>query len=345
LDDQPDNALKVRYLAGECTPEERTRVEAWLREDPSRRAELEALGEAWRALVALRPQPDWRPAFAQLQQRLGMRGQRELSEARRPAARVGGARAAGEWLRQRSAPFVAGLFVAGVAAVVAIVVRIPVGPKVGSRQYATVPGQRETVTLEDGTQFTLAPATRLRIAADYGRGRRDVYLDGEGYFVVRHDAAHPFAVHAKNGIAEDVGTRFAVSAYSEAVAVQVAVAEGEVALGDSASKATARAAVSAGRVATVDGGGRTLVGLGDVDEVLAWTRGELAFDRTPLSEVARRVSRWYGLDVKVGDAVGAARNFTGRFTTETPDEVLATIGRITGTVVVRRGSTITITAR
>src|SRR5688500_20283620 len=39
--------LLDRYLAGECTPEERTRVERWLAEDASRRRTLEAMRAAF----------------------------------------------------------------------------------------------------------------------------------------------------------------------------------------------------------------------------------------------------------------------------------------------------------
>jgi len=69
------------------------------------------------------------------------------------------------------------------------------------------PGQRETVTLADGTQFTLAPGSRLRLAAaDFRAGLgRDVELTGEAYFAVAHDAGAPvLPVHAGRTVARAI---------------------------------------------------------------------------------------------------------------------------------------------
>jgi len=66
----------------------------------------------------------------------------------------------------------------------------------GTREYTTAAGQRLSVTLDDGTQLTLAPASRVRLAAGYGEGRatggsktrpygaRELELEGEAYFAV-----------------------------------------------------------------------------------------------------------------------------------------------------------------
>ena len=79
-------------------------------------------------------------------------------------------------------------------------------------------------------RVTLNAGSRLRWRADYGARTREVQLEGEGYFEVRHDGARPFRVHAPGAVAEDLGTRFTVRAYPEGSGVEVAVAEGRVAL-------------------------------------------------------------------------------------------------------------------
>ncbi len=100
------------------------------------------------------------------------------------------------------------------------------------RTYATAAGQRLSVTLVDGTQLTLAPASRVRVAADYGQGpaARELELDGEAYVAVVHDTAHPFAVRTHGAVAWDVGTAFDVRAYPEDAGAKIAVAEGAVAV-------------------------------------------------------------------------------------------------------------------
>src|SRR5436190_1648478 len=68
-----------------------------------------------------------------------------------------------------------------------------------------------------------------RSAADYGT-HRDLYLDGEAYFQVAHDARRPLRVHTAASVTEDLGTAFAIRAYADQVATEVVVAEGRVAL-------------------------------------------------------------------------------------------------------------------
>ena len=62
--------------------------------------------------------------------------------------------------------------------------------------------------LLDGTRITLGPASVLHVPVSYAAGDRAVALEGEGYFTVGHNEAHPFSVRARNVVAVDIGTRF-----------------------------------------------------------------------------------------------------------------------------------------
>src|SRR5438445_481893 len=79
----------------------------------------------------------------------------------------------------------------------------------------------------------LGPASRLRLPANGGLrvgSTRDVYLEGDAYLEVKHDAARPFPVHTAAGVVEHIGTEFLVSAYPDAPGMRVVLARGMVAL-------------------------------------------------------------------------------------------------------------------
>jgi ferric-dicitrate binding protein FerR (iron transport regulator) len=207
-----------------------------------------------------------------------------------------------------------------------------------SRAYVTAPGQRETVTLRDGTHLVLGPATRLTVRGELGAGTRDVELDGEAVFTVAHDARRPFVVRANRTTMRDVGTVFVVRAYREDAAVRVAVAEGEVAL--------VGASLRARDVATIDASGAVHIRRGvDVARYLAWTQGGLQFEDTPLKQVARDVGRAYGVEVTLADSALGGLHVTVRFDNQPLDVVLETVTRAVGAryehtargVVIRRG--------
>ena len=154
-------------------------------------------------------------------------------------------------------------------------------------------------------------------------------LDGEGFFEIVHNASLPFRVRAHSAITEDLGTRFDMRAYPEESAVVVIVVDGAVTLGRAHGDSAARGA----------GGGIVHSGerarLGDADSVtsvdraslrlVGWTEGHLSFVGAPLEEVARVISRWFDLDVRVSDTTLARRLITADFPTQSADEMVATL--------------------
>src|SRR2546422_5475331 len=82
------------------------------------------------------------------------------------------------------------------------------------------------IRLQDGTQVTIAPKSRVRYTADFGRAHRDLYLDGEAYFQVAPDSQRPLRVHTPRSVTEDLGTAFVVRAYGDQNATEVVVIEG-----------------------------------------------------------------------------------------------------------------------
>jgi transmembrane sensor len=174
------------------------------------------------------------------------------------------------------------------------------------REYRTDRGQRASVTLPDGSAFQLAPMSVLRVPAAYGAPERVVELEGDGYFNVAHDPAHPFSVRTARTTIRDVGTRFIVRARPTESRVEVAVAEGEVSIEPRSntdgttpvariSRKPRTLTVSAGQVALIDERGiAKLLARASVTSRFAWTRGELDFSNVLVPNVLAELSRWYG---------------------------------------------------
>jgi transmembrane sensor len=241
------------------------------------------------------------------------------------------------------------------------------------KTVATSAGQRATLTLSDGTRVTLGVASTLHYPADLTGAARTVELDGEAYFEVRHDARRPFVVRTAHAVARDIGTRFVVRAYSDLPNTDIVVTDGVVELRAArpavqpadAKRAIVQRPGSHTALATTEGSGRDAGGvlLGPADRgridargkihrmsgvdttsALAWARGELVFNDTPLRAVVTELRRWYDADITVGDDVVAARPLTASFDNEPLDVVLKALTTATGTRAVRHGTTITIAA-
>jgi transmembrane sensor len=294
VEDERLYLLLDRYLAGEASAADVEAVRAWLAEDAGHALLLEDLRLIRRVAAGPAPYSSADAAWAKAVKVLVP--------------------------RRRLVP--------ALAAAAVIIALIGVGGGLLRRmprwsEHATAVGHRTVIHLQDGTRVTLAPQSRLRYTADYGRAHRDLYLHGEAFFQVAHDEKRPLRVHTARGVTEDLGTAFVVRSYGDESATEVIVAEGRVAL-----NALVLEARDLGRL---DSRGTATVRRGvDVDRYLAWTKGVLAFDGMPLGDVVSTLERWYNVDIGLADSALAARRLTATFQNEPIDLVLQRIALTLG---------------
>jgi transmembrane sensor len=324
-----DAGLLDRYLAGEATPAEVAHIEALSAAHPHVRSALARLRSD---LARVTSTPRYGPA------ELAARARAMRAALERTSVGIAVPDSAGRvrtsWAR-RLWPIAASLIVA-TAAVWAAITAHSRAIDLSRRQFVTAPGQREIVRLVDGTELTLAPASRLTLARDYGRTRREVTMEGEAYFVVAHDAARPFTVRARAAQVSDVGTRFGVRAYAGDTAIRVVVAEGAVAIGRETLRARDMAVIAA------DGVGAVSHGV-DVDAYLRWRSGELVFAEVPLRDILPELDRWYGITVRLSDPALGARAVTASFQDGAVTDVVNAIASTLGATAQWQGRTVTLT--
>lgn len=323
-----DPLLLDRYLAGDLPPADRARVERWLQAHP-RDAQL--LREAPRASLGAAQAADTDAAWQALSARLGAASPDDLAARRRRAARGTAPGAPAPWLRR----------VTRVAAALVLAVGGVATWQATRGGSITAPlGRDVTALLPDGSRVTLAAGSRVRWEGSFGRAARDIALEGEGHFDVVHDEARPFRVRTRNAVAQDVGTRFVVRAWPELPAVDVAVEEGVVALMDTLRPRMERATLlQAGQRGRLHPTGVLVTT--DVESAMAWMRGELVFDDSPLAEVLPAIERRFAVTVTADPAL-ADRRLTARFAAQSLDEVLAALRVALGVRVVTSGRSVSL---
>jgi transmembrane sensor len=334
MSDTPDWSAIDRHLTGAATPDDTREVDAWIAADSRNAALLDALRtDGDEAADAARWNVDAAWARVAPRSTVSPSASSAAAVARRAVVRGrlagrGGA-AAGRGRRRD---------------VVACRGRPAAKRRPRRASVSTAPGQRASFELVDGSRVTLNAGSRLRWRADYGARTREVQLEGEGYFEVRHDAARPFRVHARGAVAEDLGTRFTVRAYPEVPGVEVAVAEGRVAL--QALADTTRALLDAGDVGRVEGARARVVARGaSTERFFGWTAGALVFDGVSLTDALPQLERWYDIDVVIPDARLAGRPLVARFSHGTAAEALDAIALALDARWSRRGRTVTLEPR
>lgn len=326
-----DPELIGRYLSKETSEDETTHVRRWLMAH-AEAAELLRVFLARLDDEASRPLPpgvdaEWNALQARIRAHEGDE-YRSTTPRATPTAPATAVRGAPRWRRARTLA-AAGVVLAAALTYGALVDRVPKArPSIADRNtYVTGAGERSDLLLADGTRVRLAPGSQVRVAADFGAARRDVYLDGEGYFEVTHDESRPFTVYAGNTSVRDIGTAFSVRSYAADSAVQVIVREGEVAV---AGVGRLRAG-DMGRVSIT--GEATVRRAVDVDTKLSWTSGRLVYADAPLGDVIDDLHRWYGVDAQLADTTTAHLPFTGTLANVAPNEAVAQVAATMGLLV------------
>lgn len=344
----PTDEQLARFVHDDCASEEASAIHAWLASSPDHARRLEGV----RRLVAPPPAIRWHVDGMWAKVRAGtVSATQPVSPPpalRRRTPHV--AFTTRSWRTPIAASLLVGLI--GVAGWLEQRTRkrapVPVAQEV---VYQTRRGQTATVQLTDGSRVRLAPESRLAIASAFGDSLRELTLEGEAEFDVKHDSVRPFRVRTSTTVTEDIGTRFSVRAYRGETRVAVAVAEGAVTLARRASSPAPGGQASgvllrAGELGTLDNTGDVAVSQGAAAQrALAWTSSKLVFVKQPLPDVLATIARWYDLEIHVADASVAAHPVTAEFTTQSADEMLQALAVAVEAIVERHGRRITLRMR
>ena len=163
-------------------------------------------------------------------------------------------------------------------------------------------------TLADGTMVWLNSASRVTFPTRFDGEKREVYMEGEGYFEVEHRDGQPFVVHARKTSVEVLGTKFCVTAYPESQRIMTTLVEGAV----NVTAGEREVVLSPGHQAVVD----TLTGMVTRREVTpsvytSWIKGIFEYEDMSLEEIAAQLSRWYSVEFSFASPEVEERRFTG----------------------------------
>jgi transmembrane sensor len=187
------------------------------------------------------------------------------------------------------------------------------------------------VTLPDGSKVWLNHSSSLKYPAMFYGDSRSVELNGEGYFEVTHNPKIPFIV--KTGEIEIVahGTTFNILAYPDEDKIETSLIEGSVNLQRIAPSGNVITMIkmkptdlstyqkSNNKIST-----RTI----SDDRYFSWKDGKLVFNKEPMSEVVKKLSRWFNVNIQIKDPELLELTFTGTFSNETLPQVMELLAMV-----------------
>ena len=197
------------------------------------------------------------------------------------------------------------------------------------RTYLNESGEIAALRLEDGTQVWMQDGTELQYAVGAGSEERIVRIDGEAYFDVAHDEAHPFVVKTENLSVRVLGTAFNVRAHAADPLTEVVLERGSVRLQTPEGYNLVR--LHPNQRAVFDAAKDDI----EVEEIYAehfvTERYNLvAMKNATIGEIIARIESNYGVRIRIADPDNRKRYDINYLRTNSLEEVIDIVEFMTG---------------
>ncbi|MCG2616120.1 FecR domain-containing protein [Terrimonas sp. NA20] len=333
--------LLSRNLAGEATDAEVQELQQWLQLHPGDQYFAEILHTYWQHHRAVQPLQDHTPDqhFAHI---LEMATGQPEQEFARPGI-----------LRRMFRIAAAAAIVAAIAGTVwALIPRkqhdvIAAQPKVN--EVVAGRGIRSKMVLPDGTQVWLNSDSKLQYSAGFSDSTREVELEGEAFFDVVKDPAHPFIVHTSAIDIKVLGTAFNVKSYSQDKTIETTLIHGLIEVtnktkpelpkiilkpkeklvfnkfagAESAGADRADLTVRTGTAAAAIAITALPAHIADTSLVeTSWVYNRLIFEGDTFQDVAVKMERWFNTRIHFRNEKVSKYRLSGSFDKESVEEAL-----------------------
>jgi transmembrane sensor len=192
-------------------------------------------------------------------------------------------------------------------------------------------GESTEVILADQTRVWLNSGARLSYPSGFRGKIREVNLTGEAFFEVTHNSKQPFHVVTPNLTVNVLGTTFNVEAYPGSGFTNVTLVEGKVNIEDRQGRLLAT--LSPSENASYDANNRKIeLSKVSTDLYTSWREGTILFKDEKLTAIAKKIERWYNVEIVFDDEPVRDLRFTGSILKNKPVDQIMQILKYTSGV-------------
>jgi ferric-dicitrate binding protein FerR (iron transport regulator) len=164
-------------------------------------------------------------------------------------------------------------------------------------------GKRMEITMYDGSKVWLNSGTRFSYPGRMNGRSREVFLYGEAFFDAAKNPEAPFYVNTRDLKVIVTGTKFNVSAYDDDLLNNTVLVEGSVKV-QPTGILSKNIVLQPGEMATFIRENKTFFkDKADIDLYTSWVYGYLILDKVPISEVMKKLERYFNQTINVSDAL------------------------------------------
>ncbi len=306
------NDIILKYLRGDASEEEKEQLLDWLRESEANKQSFSEIRDRWLETeeTPVSDRDYVKQAFARFAAEV------EKKEQKRKQLRLS--------------------FFVKVAASVALLLVCSLGSYfAGQKRFFNLSPEEQlvmnrvimgkdskgSVTLPDGTTAWLNANSVLVYPEHFQAGKRQVKLEGEGYFEVVRNEQAPFFVETDGMTVNVLGTHFNVCNYKNRETVETALLSGKVEVFlpglDKGIILKPNQKISCNK----QNGTYNLAEV-DASDYIIWIGDKLVCTNEKLSVVLHRMKHWYNLDIECRKGVPLDQRLSLTIRKESPEEIL-----------------------
>lgn len=177
-------------------------------------------------------------------------------------------------------------------------------------------GSKTKMVLPDGSSVWLNSGSSIRYSQGFAMDDRRIDLEGEGYFEVVKNAKLPFIVATREMNVEVLGTKFNFRNYSEDEEAWVSLMEGKVGLENRLAGNTKFLSPNEKAVLNKETG-EMKISSSKAKNTYLWINDYLFFDEDLLPDIAKELTRSYGVKIRIADPSLNELRFYGYFERKT----------------------------
>jgi len=179
---------------------------------------------------------------------------------------------------------------------------------------------RAQFSLPDGTSGWLNSNSSIKYNGNFSSDRQ-VTLKGEAFFDVFKDKSRPFIVNTNEVNVKVLGTRFNIASYENEKHVEVVLEDGKLVFND--KEMNKSYTMKPNDLVVYDKALKDFsTNVVESNKYVSWTEGKLIFRNDPLDVIARRLERWYDIDVEVNGCLAEDLRLRATFVDESLEQVL-----------------------
>jgi len=201
--------------------------------------------------------------------------------------------------------------------------------KIAYKEIVVPNGKIKKIILPDNTIVILNSDTKLKYSDNFGKKKREVFLEGEAYFDVTHNSAKPFIIHTCENTIQVLGTAFNVSSFPDNNIHFISLERGKIKIKENEAEHYSNLYPNQIYLLIRKSNQSKIFKSQDIKLYSSWKNGEILFTNQTFANIATKLERSHNVIFNIRNKKIKNCRYTGKFNRKQNIESILNIIKLT----------------